>query len=109
MLQLTWWSNYAAAGVALGRGLDLLFEPDLVNDPDTAYQILATGMCTGDLYANRRQFSQFFHGAHTDYVNARNMVNPGTEYAHKVEVGKIAERFEKVLFAARITPEVAQR
>lgn len=42
-------------------------------------------------------------------VNARNMVNPGTEYGHKVEVGKIAERFEKVLFTSRITAQVARQ
>lgn len=51
-VQLTWWLHYAKAGVALGQGLRLLLEPDRVNEPDTAYQILATGMCTGDIYAN---------------------------------------------------------
>jgi hypothetical protein len=29
-VQLTWWSNYAKAGVDLGRGLSLLYKPDLV-------------------------------------------------------------------------------
>jgi hypothetical protein len=108
-VQLTWWSNYAAAGVALGRGLALLFKPELVNDPDTAYQILATGMYTGGIFANRHQFSQFFQGAHTDYVGARNMVNPGAKHGNKVEVAQIAQRFEAVLLASKNSAQVASR
>jgi hypothetical protein len=108
-VQLTWWNSYAGAGVALGRGLALLFEPELVNDPDTAYQILSTGMYTGGIYANKHQFSQFFCGGHTDYVGARNMVNPGAKHANKVEVAEIALRFEAVLFASRIGSAVASQ
>ena len=28
-MQLTWWEHYATAGISLGRGLDLLLNPDL--------------------------------------------------------------------------------
>jgi hypothetical protein len=108
-VQLTWWTNYAAAGVALGQGLALLFDPDLVNDPNTAYSIFATGLYTGGIFANGRKLSQYFHGGHTDYVNARNMVNAGVSQDAKVEVAKIAERFEKALFASRLSAEVAAR
>lgn len=100
-VQLTWFNSYAAAGVALGKGLELLFDPDLVNDPDMAYDILATGMYTGGIFANKRQLSEFFHGGHTDYVGARNMVNPGAKHANKVEVAEIAKRFETVLMESK--------
>jgi hypothetical protein len=100
-VQLTWWTNYINAGVALGRGLAFLLDPELVEERETAYQILATGMSTGGLFANGNRLPQFFHGAHTDYVGARKMVNPGAPQANKVEVAKIAERFETVLFASK--------
>jgi hypothetical protein len=107
-VQLTWFNSYAAAGVALGQGLDLLFEPDLVNDPNTAYDILSTGMYTGGIYANKRKFSQFFQGGHTDYVGARDMVNAGAKHANKVELAEIAKRFETLLMASKMeTPRVA--
>lgn len=32
-VQLTWWSNYATAGIAIGRGLGLLLDPELVKSP----------------------------------------------------------------------------
>lgn len=108
-VQLTWWNNYASAGVALGQGLAFLFEPDLVNDPEVAYAVLSTGLCTGGIFANGRKLAQFFHGAQTNYVGARNMVNAGAKHANKVEVADIAERFEKVLLGSRIAPEVAIR
>jgi len=108
-VQLTWWNGYAAASIALKRGLDLLFNPELVNAPNTAYDILATGMCTGSIYANGRSLAQYFHGTHTDYVSARNMVNAGASHANKVEVAKIAERFEDVLFGAKSKQPVASK
>jgi hypothetical protein len=108
-VQLTWWDGYARAGVVLEKGLDLLFDPELVNEPDTAYDILATGMCTGTIYANGRTFSKYFHGTTTDYVNARNMVNGGAKHANKVEVAQIAEHFEDVLFASKVAQPVAAK
>ena len=108
-VQLTWWSGYVNAGISLGQGLALLLEPNLVNDPNTAYLIMSTGMYTGGIFANKRRFSQFFHGGHTDYVGARMMVNPRAKQINKVEVAKIAERFEKVIFASRMSPGGARR
>lgn len=101
LVQLTWWYNYATAGVKLGRGMDFLLEPERVDNRDVAYEILATGLCTGAIFAHGRQLRQYFHGGHTDYVHARDMVNPKVAHANKVEVARIAERFEKVLFASR--------
>jgi hypothetical protein len=108
-VQLTWWTNYANAGVVLGRGLEFLYDPDLVNDPNVAYAVLATGLCTGKIFANGRRLSQYLHGSHTDYVNARMMVNPGAAHTNKQEVAHIAERFEKVLFASIPRKEMAAR
>jgi hypothetical protein len=108
-VQLTWWNSYASAGVVLGQGLAFLFEPDLVNDRDVAYSIMATGLFTGKIFANGRRLSQYFHGAHTDYVGARNMVNAGAKHANKVEVGDIAKRFERVLLGSRVAPVAVGR
>jgi hypothetical protein len=88
----------------VGRGLDFLFTPELVMDRSIAYQIMSRAMQTGACFANKKTFSRYFHGTETDYVNARNMANPGTSREHKEEVARIAERFEKVLFAARVVP-----
>ena len=84
-------------------------QPNLVNDPNTAYEIMARGMCTGEIFANHHRFSDFFQGSHTDYVNARRMVNPGAKHANKVEVAKIAEKFEAVLLSSKVTGEVAKQ
>lgn len=97
-VQLTWWNNYLDTGLMLGLGLDLLLDPDMVDEPDIAYKIISTGMRTGKGFANGRTFSQFFHGDHTDYVHARSMVNGKS---HQSEIGAIAQRFENVLFASR--------
>jgi hypothetical protein len=108
-VQLTWWSNYANAGVVLHKGLELLYKPELVNDPDMAYQIFATGMVTGSIFANHHRCADFFHGDVTDYVRARLMVNPKAKLANKKEVADIAELFEKVLFASQLRQKVAAR
>lgn len=101
LVQITWWYNYAVAGITLGRGLDLLFKPELVNEPDTAYEIMANGMCDGTIFANKKKLSQYLNDKLTDYVGARNIVNPGSSKAHKVEVAEIAEKFEKILFSSK--------
>jgi hypothetical protein len=108
-VQLTWWNTYASAGVTLRQGLAFLFEPNLVNDREVAYSIMATGLFTGRIFANGRRLSQYFHGGHTDYVRARNMVNAGAKHVNKVEVADIAKRFERVLLASRVAPVVVSR
>jgi hypothetical protein len=68
-VQLTWWSNYVSAGVAIGRGFDLLTDPDLVKSPEVAFQILAIGMKTGGIYANGHSLDDYISGKKCDYVN----------------------------------------
>ena len=108
-VQLTWWDTYASAGVWLGRGLEFLFNPDRTNEPDVAYAILATGMLTGRIFANGRKLSDYFNHAKTDYLHARNMVNPGAKAAEKESVAHIAEKFEAVLLASRSAARVASQ
>lgn len=103
-VQLTWWSNYAKAGVALKRGLDLLKNPELVKDPAIAYALMSHGMTTGEGFANGRKFSTYFTGQNRDYVGARKMVN-GSD--HAADIAEIAEKFEAILLASRIMRERA--
>jgi len=95
-VQLTWWDNYVKTGFMIGMGLDLLFDPDLAFDPKIAYKIISVGMLTGQGFANKHKFQDYFHGDHTDYVGARAMVN-GKSGQH--EIAGLAERFERVLRA----------
>lgn len=98
-VQLTWWSNYATAGVAIGRGLDLLRDPELVKDPKIAYAVMAHGMRTGFGFANGHRFSQFLIGKKRDYKHARKMVN-GMDHAE--DIAKLAEAMEEVLLDSRM-------
>lgn len=98
-VQLTWWSNYAKAGVALGKGLDLLFDPEQVKQPETAYALMSHGMRTGQGFANGRTFAQYFSGDQTNYAGARAMVN-GSDHADAIAA--IAVDFEAVLLAAAL-------
>jgi hypothetical protein len=98
-VQLTWWSNYAKAGVALGRGLDLLLNPDLVKEPKTAYAVMSHGMRTGFGFANGHRFAEFFSDKNRDYKHARKMVN-GIDHAE--DIAKLAEAFEEILFDSRM-------
>lgn len=97
-VQLTWWSNYAKAGNAIGRGLELLFDPELVHQPDVAYAIMSHGMRTGFGFANGRKFSDYFSGGRANYRGARAMVN-GSDSAQ--EIAAMATAFEAALFEAR--------
>ncbi len=100
-VQLTWWNNYASAGASIGRGLDLLYNPDLALDPTIAYEVMVHGMLTGDGFANGRRISRYIFGATKNYVGARAMVN-GSDRA--ADIAAYAERFETVLMQAKTTP-----
>jgi len=98
-VQLTWWSNYAKTGVALGKGLSLLTDPESVKTPEIAYAVMSNGMRTGAGFANGHKFSNYFGGKKRNYVGARKMVN-GTD--HAADIAAIAEKFEKILLDCRI-------
>lgn len=101
-VQLTWWSNYAKAGAAIGRGLDLLLDPELVKSPEIAYALMSHGMSTGGGFANGHKFSQYFNGTVTNYAGARRMVN-GQD--HAADIAAIAAKFEAILLKARRTAD----
>lgn len=98
-VQLTWWDNYAAAGVALGHGLEFLLDPEMVKKPEISYEIMAHGMLTGYGFANGHRFSEYFYGTTSDYVGARRMVN-GTDHAQ--EIADNALKFEAILLRSAI-------
>jgi hypothetical protein len=100
-VQLTWWSNYAAAGAAIGRGFALLVDPELVKDPAVAYEIMSVGMRTGKIFANGHSLEDYFGDGASNYKDARRMVN-GRDHAQ--EIAEIAIKFEKVLSAASAAP-----
>jgi hypothetical protein len=98
-VQLAWWNNYASAGVNIGRGLDLLFDPELALDPETSYTVMSYSLLTGKGFANNHKLSDYFYGATANYAGARHMVN-GTSHAE--EIAKVARKFEALLLEARI-------
>jgi len=104
-VQLTWWSNYAATGVAIGRGLDLLLDPERVKSPAVAYALMSHGMRTGQGFANGHKFARYFIGDQTRYVEARQMVN-GSDHAS--DIAALAKKFETILLAARPAAPAAQ-
>ncbi len=99
-VQLTWWSNYVAAGVALRRGLDLLFDPLLVKNAQVAYDIMAHGMITGEGFANRHTLQKYIFGDKKDYLNARRMVNANDVGSYQ-PIADIAELFEAMLLESK--------
>lgn len=103
-VQPTWWSNYAASGVAIGRGPDLLLDPELVRSAEIAYDLMSHGMRTGQGFANGHRLAQYFSGTLTDYVGARRMVN-GQD--HAADIAAIATRFEAILLKASHPDESA--
>ena len=92
-VQLTGRRNYTNAGRAIG--LDLLKEPELAADPDTAARILIWGMATGAYTgkANRDYLSK----DPPDYLGARRIIN-GTDKASLI--AGYAKQFEAALKAA---------
>jgi hypothetical protein len=102
-VQLTWWSNYAAASARLGRGLDLLLDPELVKQTDIAYEIMSRGMRLGEGFANGHTFAKYFTAKTTNYTAARAMVN-GSD--HAADIAAVATKFEAILLKARPAPVV---
>ncbi len=70
-MQLTWHSNYQKASEKLG--IDLLANPDLAKQADTAAKILCVGMKEG--WFTTRKLSRYVNDSVCDYVGARKVVN----------------------------------
>ena len=78
-VQLTWKSNYAKAGTALG--IDLVGNPDLALDLGVSTRIMFTGMQRG--WFTGRKLADYFNPQRGDWVNARRIIN-GTDKASLV-------------------------
>ena len=72
-VQLTWKDNYKSMGHALGKGDDLMIDPDLALDPDTAYQIMTLGMRGGSF--TTKKLSDFINQHQCNYASARQIIN----------------------------------
>ena len=70
-VQLTWKYNYQAFSDLLN--VDLVSNPDLAKDPETAWQILEIGMSKG-IYTGKK-LSDYVNENITDYINARRVIN----------------------------------
>jgi hypothetical protein len=99
-VQLTWWANYISSGLAIGRGLDLLFNPEVVKIPQVAYELMSHGMVTGEGFANGHKLSDYIAGTHKDYVNARKMAN-GRDIHSYQPIAELADLFEQMLLEAK--------
>jgi hypothetical protein len=98
LVQLTWWNGYAATSAAMGRKLELLFNPEKMLEFDTSYEVMVVGMTTGIGYANGNKLSDYINDAATDYKSARAIIN-GTDRA--ADIAKIALAAEAMLMDAR--------
>lgn len=91
-VQLTWAKNYRKAGSALNR--DFMSKPDKVMQPNVAAEILVKGMVEG--WFTGRKLGEYIDLEHTDYHNARRIVN-GTDKA--AEIAELAEKYDAALRA----------
>jgi putative chitinase len=95
-VQITGRENYTHIGSLLG--VDLVNNPDLALDPDTAYKIAADGMRHG--WFTGRRLSQYMQAnGSPDYINARRIIN-GLD--HATDISALAQRF-----ATMLTPPAA--
>ncbi len=94
-VQLTGRINYRKFSNRLD--IDLVGTPNLALDPPTSYKIASDGMRNGIFTG--KEFSDFIHGEHCDYHNARLIIN-GHDKADKIK--KYAEKFESILKASRV-------
>jgi len=92
-VQLTGRNNYSKAGKALG--LDLLKEPQIVEEPTIAAKVLIWGMSTG-AYTGKAS-RDYLAKSPPDYVNARRIIN-GTDKASLIAT--YAKEFQAALVGA---------
>lgn len=89
-VQLTWKENYAEMGRILN--IDLVNNPDLAMEPQTAYQIISYGMRHGTFTG--KKLSDYVYDDFRDYINARRIIN-GTDCAELI--AGYAKMIEQIL------------
>ncbi len=98
-VQLTWWNNYAAAGVKIGKGISFLTNPGLALDATSSYQLMSYCLRTGFGFANGHKLGDFIYGRKADYKHARSMVN-GID--QQDEIQRRALIFEGILLGSEV-------
>lgn len=91
-VQLTWKSNYQAYKAI--TGLDLVTNPDLAMQPETALFILVHGFKNGTFTGGRHKLEDHVNSSKTDYFNARKCINLLDKAP---EIKEIAEEWEAKL------------
>lgn len=92
-VQLTWEANYRKASTIVS--VDLVAHPDRALELPIAANIMFDGMIRG--WFTGKKLADYISGDHTDYTNARRIVN-GTDKASTI--AGYAASFEKALKAA---------
>lgn len=96
-VQLTWAKNYEHASKKLG--VDFNKHPELVMQPENAYEILTAGMHEG--WFTGKKLSDYIYGSTADYKNARRIIN-GVDKA--ALIASYAKAFEKILRNSAAVP-----
>jgi hypothetical protein len=96
-VQLTWEGNYKIFGERIG--VDLIGDPTLANEPETAWKILEEGMT--DLTPQDPEFTgksleDYFNEDKIDFYNARKIINP-KDWDSYNPINKGAAKFWEVL------------
>lgn len=89
-VQITWEANYKKASQKLG--VDFVNNPDLVMQPEHAFNIMTRGMHEG--WFTGKKLSDYINSKTKDYRNARRIIN-GVDAAAKI--AGFAESFESIL------------
>lgn len=89
-VQLTWPGNYGRMSAFLG--IDLINNPDLAKEPETAAKVIWEGMIRGMFTG--KNLADFIKPDSADYVGARQIVN-GTD--RDEEIAEYARQFESAL------------
>lgn len=94
-VQLTWKRNYKLFADELG--IDLVHQPDLAMEPETAYRIMSQGMREGMFTG--KSLRHYISENGCDFVNARKIIN-GLDKA--TTIASYADRFVKILEKAEV-------
>jgi len=97
-VQLTWKRNYQTFTDLLG--VDLVNQPELALEPDTAYKIMSVGMAKG-LFTGKK-LPDYINDQQCDYVNARRIIN-ALDKAD--QIAGYAQKFEAMLKGSLIVDE----